>query len=250
MTHIDKNFVLPINYNYYLTSLIYKVISTSSTDYATFLHEEGYTYKDTQKRFKLFTFSQLRFHEMYLEDSEIHSTSPRVDFYISSPVKEFVEHLADGLLSKEGVKIGSDNLFHTEEIEVLDPPQFKKEMKFICLSPLVASTVVEETGKLKTYYYRYSDERVSKAIASNLAKKYRLVEGNQIDPGQFRIEFDKDYVKSRNGQVSKLVEYKDTKIKGIFAPFKVQGKPELIEVGYEAGFGEKGSMGFGMVKTV
>ncbi len=32
------------------------------------------------------------------------------------------------------------------------------------------------------------------------------------------------------------------------SPFEVAGSPELIEIGYAAGFGEKGSMGFGMVK--
>lgn len=37
---------------------------------------------------------------------------------------------------------------------------------------------------------------------------------------------------------------------GFMAPFEVTGSPELIETGYEAGFGGKGSMGFGMVKEV
>jgi len=247
LTHPEDSFTLPINYNYYLTGLIYDVVSTSSTDYATFLHDEGYTDGETAKKFKLFTFSQLRFRQMRVEGDRIRSTSPRMDLYISSPVREFVEHLADGLLGKERFPIGREESFRAEEIEVLEPPEFNEEMKFICLSPLVASTVVEEEGELKTYYYRYSDDELSKAVASNLAQKYRLVHGEGIEPGRFRLQFDPDYVKRRNGRISKLVRYKNTKIKGIFAPFSVRGKPELIKVGYQAGFGEKGSMGFGMV---
>jgi CRISPR-associated endoribonuclease Cas6 len=34
------------------------------------------------------------------------------------------------------------------------------------------------------------------------------------------------------------------------APLEVTGSPELIETGYEAGFGEKGSMGFGMIREI
>ncbi|MEI6848119.1 MAG: CRISPR-associated endoribonuclease Cas6 [Chlorobiaceae bacterium] len=33
------------------------------------------------------------------------------------------------------------------------------------------------------------------------------------------------------------------------APFRIEAPSELIEVGYECGFGEKNSQGFGMVKV-
>ncbi|RLI80862.1 CRISPR-associated endoribonuclease Cas6, partial [Archaeoglobales archaeon] len=32
--------------------------------------------------------------------------------------------------------------------------------------------------------------------------------------------------------------------------FEAEGSRELLEVGYKAGFGERNSMGFGMVKAV
>jgi len=53
----------------------------------------------------------------------------------------------------------------------------------------------------------------------------------------------------RTGKIIKNIQFKQTNIIGFLAPFTVIGSPELIRVGYEAGFGEKGSMGFGMVKT-
>ena len=37
-------------------------------------------------------------------------------------------------------------------------------------------------------------------------------------------------------------------IRGTFAPFRLEVPRELIEVGYECGFGEMNSQGFGMVK--
>ena len=69
-----------------------------------------------------------------------------------------------------------------------------------------------------------------------------------MESADIRVNIDEDYMKRRNGKITKNINFKGTNIIGFMAPFEVVGKPELIEMGYEAGFGEKGSMGFGMVK--
>ncbi|MHB1647049.1 MAG: hypothetical protein ACYCSW_11200 [bacterium] len=55
----DKRAAPPINYNYFLTSLIYGFIFSSSKDYSSFLHNEGYRIGESKKGFKLFTFFML-----------------------------------------------------------------------------------------------------------------------------------------------------------------------------------------------
>jgi len=121
-------------------------------------------------------------------------------------------------------------------------------MSFTCLSPLVASTMVERDGRLQPHYYRYDDPRLPAAIGENLRRKLRLLNGKQRPGGDFRLEFDRSCLE-RHGQVEKLIDYKGTKIKGILAPFTARGPVELLQIGYEAGFGEKGSMGFGMAEV-
>jgi CRISPR-associated endoribonuclease Cas6 len=74
--------------------------------------------------------------------------------------------------------------------------------------------------------------------------------GKDSGDTDFKIIIDEDYVKRKNGKITKNINFKGTNIIGFMAPFEVTGSPELIEVGYEAGFGEKGSMGFGMVKEI
>lgn len=49
--------LLPVNYQYPLSSWIYKVIGTADLNYSTFLHEKGFAFDN--RRFKMFTFSQL-----------------------------------------------------------------------------------------------------------------------------------------------------------------------------------------------
>jgi len=53
---VGKGVRLPINYNHLLTSVIYQFLELSDSEYAHFLHEDGYI--TGNKRFKLFTFSQ------------------------------------------------------------------------------------------------------------------------------------------------------------------------------------------------
>lgn len=248
---LKKRTSIPINYNYHLTSLIYEILSRSSQDYSQFLHDTGYRYKGS-KKFKLFTYSQLRFPEMEVKRDRILSTSDEIYLLVSSPVDEFVEHLANGLLREGKIEI-ADSPFRTKTVEVLELPEFKENEKseFICLSPIVSSTMKEKEGDVKTYYYRHDDQELVENLKENLEKKYELVHGDDLENDQekFDLRFDPDYVNRKNGKISKLVNFKGTKIKGIFAPFELTASPELVEIGYEAGFGGKGSMGFGMVEV-
>ena len=51
---------IPVNYQYPLSAVIYRILSSADHSYATFLHDAGYQKKDSLKSFKLFTFSDLR----------------------------------------------------------------------------------------------------------------------------------------------------------------------------------------------
>ena len=56
------------------------------------------------------------------------------------------------------------------------------------------------------------------------------------------------YIARKQGRIHKLIRYKDTDIFCYLAPFEVEGDPALIRNGYECGFGEGNSKGFGMVE--
>jgi CRISPR-associated endoribonuclease Cas6 len=94
---IRKAVTLPINYNYYLTGVIYNFLRQSDQNYASFLHQEGY--RNQQKRFKLFTFSQLQARRRQIKGDQICFQST-VSWYISSPKDEFLTHLAGSLLAQ------------------------------------------------------------------------------------------------------------------------------------------------------
>lgn len=237
---------IPFDYNHSLTAVIYAFLENSSRDYARFLHDEGY--RSGAKRFKLFTFSQLLVPERKIEKAGLVCLSPKIAWQISSPVTEFVEHLAQGLLSLGRMRVGS-NAFAVERVEVLPVPRFSNEMRLRCLSPIVAATGSEREGRFGARYLRADDPGLSEALRKNLLKKFVLVYGRELASSEFCIEFDREYLRRKGEEIYRLVDYKGTKIKAILAPFIARGSSELIAMGYEAGFGEKNSMGFGMVEA-
>ncbi len=296
----DKKAILPIDYNYYLTSLIYRFIFSSSRDYSSFLHNKGYRMGESKKGFKLFTYSMLNGKKYSVKGDKIIFENAEIIWEISSPVDVFLQHLITGAFTQgQLINIGNENRgegmgarFLIDRVETAPKPDFKETMRFTCLSPITVSRIYDKTGAWKTgvnsfaeelnkninnegdilggaadfgcHYIRPWEDGFSEAIEQNLIKKYRLVYGKDPDDyiknsgnfyenkgiSKFKIMIDNDYMNRKSGKITKKINFKNTEIIGFMAPFEITGNPELIEIGYEAGFGEKGSIGCGCVKTV
>ena len=89
-------------------------------------------------------------------------------------------------------------------------------------------------------------------LKNNILAKYNLVHHKEFAGNtDFEFSFDPNYIINKKGKISKLITFKDNiKIKAMEAPFKITADPELIKIGYECGFGEKNSGGFGMAKVI
>ncbi|MDE0314038.1 MAG: CRISPR-associated endoribonuclease Cas6, partial [Candidatus Poribacteria bacterium] len=75
------------------------------------------------------------------------------------------------------------------------------------------------------------------------------IHGRDHHDDTLKLTFDKVYIDILQGRVTRLVDYKGIKIRGVLCPFNVSGSIPLIQTGYECGFGDKNSAGFGMVEV-
>ena len=73
LADVGDEITLPINYNHLLAGIIYRFLAESDPEYASFLHNEGYAV--AEKRFKLFTFSQLMAERRRITGTQIHFRS-------------------------------------------------------------------------------------------------------------------------------------------------------------------------------
>ena len=141
-----------------------------------------------------------------------------------------------------------------ETVRKLDRPELTDDMQFIMLSPLVCSTK-REPEQYPQYLFP-GDMEFERVLLENLCRKHQVLHGREFscNSDQFSFELDQAYMVRMHGKVQKLIALKEgrsdeTMVKGTLAPFRLKAPKELIEVGYECGFGEKNSQGFGMVKV-
>ena len=245
LTDVGNRLTLPINYNHLLTGVIYRFLAKSDPEYASFLHNEGYGAEP--RRFKLFTFSQLMAERRRINGTQIHFDST-LTWFVSSPVEDFLSHFANTLLSEGKLTLDGHPL-PIKDVAIPRAPHFQSETRFRCLSPVVMSTVRERDGKRSMHYCLPDDPAISDLIRQNLIRKHEVIHGHPPHDKTLTLQFDENYIARRQGRVTRLIDFKGIKIKGIMCPFRVSGSRELIQIGYECGFGDKNSAGFGMVEV-
>lgn len=236
--------LLPLNYNYAVSSLIYHTLSNSSIDFAAQLHDEGFDVEG--RKFKLFTFSRLVPRLSVVKGDRLLLQDSTISLQISSPVAEFVEHFVTGLFQSENFQIAGA-LFTLESAETLRPPDFTEQMSFRALSPITES-VRDEQGGVR---FLSLEDDWSEIIERNLLRKYQALHGHAPKDASLRWTWDQNYISEaarRGRRLSVLVDIRGIKVRGWLAPFTIEGSRELIELGYEAGYGSRNSMGFGMAE--
>jgi CRISPR-associated endoribonuclease Cas6 len=246
---LDRPIVVPINHQHLMAGVVYRYLECADADYAEFLHNEGYAASEggeDRRRFKLFTFSPIRATRRQANGSVLRLGPGMAEWLVSSPVEKFLTEYATGLLSFGEMRAGTATL-PIVSVESLPTPATAETMRFTCLSPIVSSETTYEGGARSTRYRFPDDPAFSESIRQNLLGKYAALYGRAPADDRLSLTFDRDYLARQPHGGTKLIEFKGIHIRGAFAPFTLTGSPELIRLGYECGFGEKNSSGFGMV---
>jgi CRISPR-associated endoribonuclease Cas6 len=222
---------LPFNYNHFLAGVLYRAFRAANLELAHSLHES--------RDIKLYTFSELKggfpvSRGLRFED--------KAWFYLSSPRDRLMRTAVEGLLDSGSVTIGSLS-FRLEAMEVLRPQSFNgSSLHFHTLSPICVTTKKPKDGHLVQWDLYPKEPQFYTNIRRNLIKKY---------------EFLHDRPPANTGLILSTptwtkpvrLKIKDTYHRATHMTFEAQGSKELLHVGYECGFGEKNSMGFGMVEV-
>lgn len=107
MSHQFGN-ALPINYQYELSSAIYRILSCADSDYATWLHENGFQMENETKKFKLFTFSNLIVPNYGIdrEHQRLILNCSHVDWYLSFLPDNSTQKFIEGVFKEQIFQVG------------------------------------------------------------------------------------------------------------------------------------------------
>ncbi|NLF43524.1 MAG: CRISPR-associated endoribonuclease Cas6 [Bacteroidales bacterium] len=237
--------VLPINYQHPLASWIYKTIAGGNAQYAQWLHENGF--KERDKRFKMFCFSNLSTPNARVEGDRLYLSGADSTFVLSFLPQRSTEEFVKGLFSQQEFELGDRNSrarLNVNTIEMVQEPEFGTEMEFECMSPLTVSAFRTDQSK---EYLAPHDPRYANAIIENLATKHTAYYGTAPE----RITDEKFELlgqpKMKGVFINKSGLNKPIKVIGYKYRFRLKASAQLLRIGYQTGFGELNSMGFGCV---
>ena len=237
--------ILPLNYQYELSSFVYAAIHRSDAQYSTWLHQNGFIADN--KQFRLFTFSHLHVPKYNIAGDRLMIESPTVEWQITFLPERSTEEFIRGLFSEQVFTLGdrqSKVQFRVTGIELMPEPIFSPDMVFTTLSPVCIARHIPETNQI--FYESPDSPYAREAMLRNLKNKYAAYHGHE-HTGSDNFE-----LKLLSTPISKLVSIKtgtpyQTKIRGYTFRFMLKADENLLKVMWNSGLGEKGSMGFGCV---
>lgn len=240
---------LPINYQYEISAVIYRILSQCDKNYSLWLHDNGY--RADEKHYKLFSFSNLIISQYAInkEHQRLVIKSDTVDLFISFLPKKSIELFTEGIFHLQTFRIAdkiSGVEFKVQDIYVMPPVEYQDEMYFETLSPICVSQR-RDNGMFD--YLSPNHPAYVKGLLTGLLTRYQAYHGKE-----YEREVYCDF-KVLNEPKSVLVKIKagtpqQTFVRGYRYKFKIRLPKELMMIGYEDIFGEKGSLGFGMVRKI
>ena len=238
--------ILPINYQYELSAVIYRILSSGDNEYALWLHDNGFLKE--LKQFKFFTYSPLLIRSFKQIDDRLSIYNDVVEWYITFLPDKSTETFIRGIFTDRIFQLGdkkSKVQFRVQSIEALAPIKYQPEMTFQSLSPICIVRREENGGNT---YLLPTDPDAAGTILYSLKEKYHVWHKKP-----FAGDLSDYYFEVLDHPKPKLITIKigtpeESKVKGYNCRFKIRLPEELMELLFETGIGSKGSQGFGMVK--
>lgn len=246
-----KQRMLPMDYQYYLSAWIYKVIGQADPEFSDFLHSQGYL--NGHRSFKLFGYSPLSFGKpiLWKEKSLFEIQENQLSVNISFHLAEAAEKFIIGLFNNQQLYIGDRfngldlTVASVERLPAFDAGEM---VAYRALSPVVVSILPE--GKKYPDYLNPENESYEVLLRQNLANKFNSIPGNVpieiISPFRFEL---------KSSARSKLITIKpytpeQSKVRGFVFDFSLTCPAEIHRLIWTTGIGEKNSMGFGWVEMI
>ncbi len=249
-----RNHIIPVNYQYEFSAWIYKTLHYGDPVFAAWLHDQGYT--EGKRRYKLFSFSNVETDRYKVAGGRYRILSDEIRLILTFHIDEAVQHFITGLFRHGNVTIGDKKSrvdFEIRTVEALEQPDFTGTMRFRALSPVCVSRPLENGGRLIAQYLAPDHPEYERRFFENLVMRYNS--RPQLSKSFKLLEgFDGWHLSPLNKPKSRLIKIKadtpqETRIRGYLYDFECTAPAELLQFGYEAGFGEKNSLGFGCVEV-
>lgn len=246
----ENGTLLPCNYQYELSSWVYKVLNDGNAEFTNFLHNQGFITVG-KKSFKLFTFSHLDIPRFKIFDDRLNILCDQVQLIVSFCPIDAIDAFVVGLFKDRRLLLGdrkSQVSFDVVSVERQPDVEFTPVMQFRTLSPIFIDE--RNMDSRKTNHLSPTALSFSDLLHYNLLEKYRAFYQKEPDP-----TWPITQIRVLSTPKSKVIAIKkdtqqENQLRGYMCQFELTGEPELLRLGYLSGFGRLGSQGFGCVEAM
>lgn len=249
--------LLPLSYQYELSSWLYSRISDADQEFGRFLHAQGYT--DEKKRFKFFTFSNLHVPQYEILKDRMLIKSREIHLMVSFLIPEVAQQMIMGIFKEQKLKLGdriSQVELNVSGVEMLPLPEIQAPNAILgAVSPIFISGPIKVGDKLRHQYFHPQDDAYEAYFFQNLMAKYKaaishgLIAPIQDDQYNTQLKVLSKKIRKR-GITIKAFTPQETKVIGYQYDFEIHAHPILIRLGLLAGFGGHNAMGFGACRYI
>ena len=224
---------IPVNYNYYVQSAIFKILADENSDYAEYLHNIA---DGSKTRYKFFTFGSLIGKSHFYNKTLYYEGGIKLE--IRSVSNEFLQVLANSILNGNKLCIGKHCL-SIKDVDIRGYTVPDTLLKIRTLTPIVAKRQTEDNH---TEYYSPQDVRFIKRIRETFENKYNVFVG--------QVQHSSIDILPLNVGKKVVTKYKNTWITAYHGTFEICGSTECLQFLYDVGLGVKTSQGFGMFEVI
>lgn len=205
--------------------------------------------------FSFYNFSGLK-GQTKISRNGLHFFSSRVTLVFSCLNKEFVDYFIEELFKMPNVEVGNLVLI-PEAVELEIIPEFKDEMKFICISPVVLLKPSFNDNESKRFILPETDE-FSDVLFESTIRRMEDVGSYSNEKlasfSKFQLVPDENYLKKIRENQKKFARIypvydQDVKyeVRGYTFPFVLYAAKEVQEFVFIGGIGSFTHKGFGML---
>lgn len=224
---------IPVNYNYYVQSAIFKLLADENPHYAEYLHDIA---DGSKTKYKFFTFGPLIGKKHFYNKTLYYEGEIKLE--IRSVSNEFLQILSDSIAHGNKLCIGK----HCLSIKDIDIRNYTVPDTLLKIRTLTHIVAKKQTEDNHAEYYSPQDVRFVKRIRETFDNKYTAFTGQTQ---QSSI----DVLPLSEGK-KVVTKYKDIWITAYHGIFEIYGSIEQLNFLYDVGLGVKTSQGFGMFNVI
>lgn len=251
LNRTSKQRMLPMDYQYYISTWIYKVLEKADKDFSKFLHDKGYGDSET-KLYKLFCFSRMNFGKpkLWKEQKLFEIAAHSMKLQISFDVHEIAANFIKGLFVDQEFFIGNKFNgidFRVVTVSVLEEPIFQEVMHYRLQTPWVVSYKTEKARHAQ--YLMPDDEGFQSLAVKHIVEKFNHTrKEDRVSTDQIQLQINGK--PKRSGFVIKPHTPQQTRVVGSLFDLQLSAPLEVHWMIWNAGISEKSSNGFGWLEEI